>query len=514
MVRIALCRRWSKTLADQRPNVLLICTDHWPGSLLGAAGHPAIQTPTLDTLARNGVYYPNAYSECPVCVPARRTLMSGLTPHRHEMLTNGSRPMPDVPTVAQSFRDHGYQATAVGKLHVSPQRQRLGFDEVILDEEGRGTEGCRQDDYELFLGDMGHPGQRFAGGMCNNSYMWRAWHLPERLHVTNWAAQQMCRQIIRRDPLRPGFWYLSFSHPHPPMEPLQTYLDLYDQLEIPEAHVGDWARGDLRGEGLPVAIQREIQSMHNAGRDHGPAETRAIRRAFYAMCTHIDHQLRLVIGTLRQEGLLENTILCFTADHGDMLGNHRLWAKHWMYEDSARVPMILCGTRAQMEDEAVGHGRVDERLVGLRDVMPTLLHLAGLPIPDHCEGLAMTGERRHEELYGAYGYGRAATRMIRDRRYKLVFYAVGGLTQLFDMEADPHELHDLAGDAAHRATVERLTGRLIERLRTEEERSWLEDGKLVGLPDVQRASPGMDRNHSGQRGIHWPPPRTSGEVGW
>ena len=91
-------------MADDRPNVLLICTDHWPGSLLGCADHPAIRTPTLDQLAANGVRFPNAYSECPVCVPARRTLTSGLTPHSHGMLSNGSMPMPEVPTVAQIER--------------------------------------------------------------------------------------------------------------------------------------------------------------------------------------------------------------------------------------------------------------------------------------------------------------------------------------------------------------------------------------------------------------------------
>lgn len=148
---------------SSRPNVLLICADHWPGSLLGCAGHPAVMTPTLDQIAANGIRFPNTYSECPVCVPARRTLMTSLKPHSHGMLSNNDMPMPDVPTMAQCFRDAGYQAYAVGKLHASPQRQRLGFDDVILDEEGRGHEGIGADDYELYLADHGHAGERFAG---------------------------------------------------------------------------------------------------------------------------------------------------------------------------------------------------------------------------------------------------------------------------------------------------------------------------------------------------------------
>src|SRR5688500_12805117 len=113
------------------PNVLLITGDHWPASFLGAAGHPVVQTPTLDQLARNGVRFTRAYSECPVCIPARRTLMTGTSPRAHGDRVFGEQlPMPDVPTLAQTFRDAGYQAYAVGKQHVYPQRRRIGFDDV------------------------------------------------------------------------------------------------------------------------------------------------------------------------------------------------------------------------------------------------------------------------------------------------------------------------------------------------------------------------------------------------
>jgi arylsulfatase A-like enzyme len=494
-------------MPDDRPNVLLITTDHWPGSLLGCMGHPTVQTPTLDMLAGNGVIFPNAYSECPVCVPARRTLMTGLKPHSHGMFQNSAMPMPEAPTIAQTFRDNGYQAYGVGKLHVQPQRRRLGFDDVLLDEEGRGGQGCRQDDYELFLGDHGYPGERFGSGMCNNMYMHRAWHLPERLHVTNWGARQMARQIIRRDPLRPAFWYLGFSQPHPPMMPLQAYLDLYRAYEPAEPFVGDWARG----EGVSMPIQRELQRMRNAGHTFSPEQIREIRRAFYASATHIDHQLRIVIGTLRQEGLLGNTIICFTSDHGDMLGNHGLWAKHWFYEDSARVPMILAGTNKQQDDPTVGHHRRDDRLVGLADVMPTLLHLAGLEIPAGCEGIPMVGPDRHEYLYGAFSdqseaESCSATRMIRDQRYKLIYYPVGNVVQLFDMQEDPRELHDLAGRADVAEAQHRLTRLLIEQFSTSTETGWLTGGELNGLPEAGPAGPEPSRWFGGQRGIHWPNP--------
>ncbi len=485
-------------MAEPRPNVLLICTDHWPANLLGCAGHPAVQTPTLDQLATNGVQFTNAYSECPVCVPARRTLMTGLTPYSHGMLQNAHAPMPDVPTIAQTFHDHGYQASVVGKLHVQPQRQRIGFDEVLLDEEGRIMEDGLVDDYELYLADHGHAGERFSGGMCNNNYMWRPWHLDEHLHVTNWAAQQMARQIRRRDPLRPGFWYLSFSHPHPPLAPLQSYLDMYRDIDVPEPFVGDWVDAEDR----PYKVTEYVTKRPNFNAE----QTRLIRRAFYALCTQIDHQLRVVLGTLREEKLLENTIICFTADHGDMLGNHHMWAKQHMYEGSNNVPMLLMGTQQQMADGCVGHGRIYDRLVALRDVMPTLLSLAGLPVPDHCEGLPMVGNTTHEHMFGCFGREHGATRMMRDQQHKLIYHPCGNRFQLFDMLADPCEMNDLSGSTAHDQVIAQLSARLVDALDDHDRADWVTDGKLTGLPDRPAPQPGPDRGFNGQRGTHFPPP--------
>ena len=224
-----------------KPNILLISTDHWPAALLGVAGHPVIQTPTLDSLARSGTRFSNAYSECPVCIPARRTLMTGTTPRTHgDRVFDETLTMPQLPTMAETFRSAGYQATAVGKLHVYPQRNRIGFDDVILDEEGRTQYGVI-DDYEIFLADQGYAGQQFWHGMSNNEYSWRPWHLPEHTHATNWATQQMCKTIKRRNPNKPSFWYLSYTHPHPPLVPIHTYFERYTRKNIPLPLQSHWS---------------------------------------------------------------------------------------------------------------------------------------------------------------------------------------------------------------------------------------------------------------------------------
>jgi len=484
---------------SDRPHVLLISTDHWPASLMGVADHPAIRTPTIDQLARNGVRFTNAYTECPICIPARRTLMTGVSPRTHGDRTfKTDEPMPDLPTLAQTFRDAGYQAYAAGKLHVYPPRDRIGFDDVILVEEGRPQLGAI-DDHELFLADAGYAGQGFTHGMSNNDYQYRPWHLPEHTHVTNWTTQQMARLIKRRDPTRPGFWFLSYCHPHPPLAPLRDYLEMYRDLPIDPPYHGGWVAN-------PYTLPYVLQAIRGNWDHFNEREILDIRRAFYALCTHIDHQLRVVIGTLREEELLDNTIILFTSDHGDMLGNHGLWAKRLFYENSANIPMLLVSAGAGEAgfDPRVGHNRVDGRLVGWQDVMPTLLDLAGIDIPDTVEGRSMVGEERRDYLYGECAEDRGATRMIHDGRHKLIYYPVGNVVQLFDLENDPNEVRDLSASPDYAEVRARLTEHLIGEMYGGDA-VWVENGELVGVPGVAY-EPQPRRGLAGQRGVHWPPP--------
>ena len=199
----------------KKKNVLMICCDHWFADLMGCAGRHDIMTPTLDYLAEHGVRFDNCYSECPVCIPARRTMMTGLLPATHgDRVYSDRMPMPQVATLPQVFRDNGYQAYAVGKLHVFPQRDRIGFDDVILAEEGRYEFGV-VDDYQAWLGENGYVGQEFMHGMGNNNYLTRPWHLDERAHPTTWVTTQMMKTIKRLDPTRPAFLYCSYAFPHP-----------------------------------------------------------------------------------------------------------------------------------------------------------------------------------------------------------------------------------------------------------------------------------------------------------
>ncbi len=473
-----------------RPNVLLICTDHWPGTLLHCAGHQHILTPTLDQLAANGVRFTEAYSTTPICIPARRSLMTGTSARTHgDRVFNERGPMPeDLPTLPSVFRDSGYQAYAVGKLHVYPQRDRIGFDDVLLHEEGRHHLGGGKDDFELFLEREGYPGQELTHAMGNNFYTTRPWHLPEHCHPTNWTTREMCRVIQRRDPTRPAFWYCSFAAPHPPVTPPAAYFDMYRQIELPLPPTAAWA-ADF--DDWPYALRARYHAWYGMSEQ----EIRLALTGFYAQCTYIDHQIRLLIGTLQEEGELANTIIMFTSDHGDMLGQHGLWAKPLMYEGSAKVPLILMPTAS---DDRVGHHRTDNRLACLRDIMPTLLELCDIPSPATVEGQSLITSERRDHLFAEVFENEKALRMVRDERYKLIWYPVGNRLQLFDLQEDPDELNDLAAMPTHREVRERLSRLLVEACYGDDLR-WIEDGQLVGEPDRAFQLPPL-RGLWGQRG--------------
>jgi arylsulfatase len=476
---------------ENKPNVLMICVDHWSGLLLQGMGHPDILTPTLDQLADNGTLYTRAYASTPTCIPARRSIMTGTTAKTHgDRIFNETLPMdPSLPTMAQVFGEAGYQTFSVGKLHVFPQRNRIGFDEAIIDEEGRHHLGLTKDDYEMFLADEGYSGQEQTHGMGVNSYTVRPWHLEEKYHQTYWTTKQMCRTIQRRDPNKPAFWYCSYSKPHPPITPPQYYLDMYLSKDIEMPVYGEWLDN---GENLPWAIRDKRDSHHPPKTE---AEIRLARRGFYAQCTYIDHQIRLLIGTLREENLLDNTIILFTSDHGDMLGDHGMWAKMVMYEPSVRVPMILVDTA---EYKHAAHHAVDDRFCGHEDIMPTLLEMCGIPIPSSVEGVSMVSNTIRDRYYCEHCEDSRASRMVIWDSYKLIYYAVGNYFQLFDLCNDPRELIDLSKHPEHNSALEKGKELLIGCLYGSDT-EWLVNGELVGLQSIAyECKP--DRGMRAQRG--------------
>lgn len=417
--------------------------------------------------------------------------MTGEYPKTHgDRVYSDHMAMPDTTTLAQAFRNDGYQAYAVGKLHVYPQRDRIGFDDVVLMEEGRYEFGA-VDDYQIWLGENGMAGEEFLHSMGNNSYLTRPWHLSETAHPTVWATRQMCRMIQRKDPTRPAFWYISYQFPHPPLVPLQSFLDMYDEdaIDMPEENPENWLDGS--------AIIKYLQEQAV------PYTRKAIKRArmaFYAQCTLIDYQMRLLIGTLRERNLLKDTIIGFISDHGDSLFTHGMVGKRTFYRESCNVPFILSG-------EAISEyrGIVLDKLASLEDVMPTLLQLCGVPVPPTVEGMdILSSQNIHEHLYCEIGEGVKATRMATDGRYKLIYYPCGNIFQLFDRHIDPKENTNLYGIKEYSAISRELKNILLENLHGSDS-NWFKNDKLVGAENTEYKK-SADYGLYNQRGLHWPAP--------
>ncbi|MEK3885333.1 sulfatase-like hydrolase/transferase [Paenibacillus sp. PL2-23] len=494
-----------------QPHIVLITTDQMRGDLLGCAGHPVIRTPHMDFLARRGVRFTQAYSTTPVCIPARATIMTGLEGHSLGITSyREGFELPTTQTLPQLLRDTGYETRAVGKMHLYPERCHYGFDSMLLCEEGRpfgaGSGRIRgYDDYEQWLAEQGYPGQAFAHGVASNEYGSIApWHLPDHLHPTEWVAHESCKAIKRRDWTRPLFLWTSFTAPHPPLTPLMQDLYLYERDEIPKPVMGDWA------EDHSLYHQRNVAQY--GGDIMTPRQTELARLAFYAMITHVDRAMNRIIGTLREEGMLDNTWFIFTSDHGDNMGDHRLWFKSNFTKGACTIPFIITPPirgdvgKVMGEDWLPG---LNHSPVGLQDILPTCLSIAGVPIPEGLDGRSLNqlvknpSGRVREHVLGEFGIAGQRSFMISDGLWKYIWFEEDGEELLFHIAEDPDELSNRAKTDTELAL--RWRNRLTQALAGRDQDPAVEEGKLKAagaarqLSDVEKARLINDQN---VRGLH------------
>jgi arylsulfatase len=476
-----------------QPNVILICVDEWRGDCLSAIGHPHVETPNLDGLAREGVLFSRAYSATPTCVPARVALFTGQSQERHGRVGyddgvpfEKAHPV----TVQGEFKRAGYQTQAIGKMHVWPERSRIGFDDVVLHDgflHYSRRNHKRQfeyfDDYVPWL--RRQPGQTpdadyFDHGVNCNSAIARPWDKEERLHPTHWLGTQTVEWLYRRDPTKPFFLYLSFHRPHPPYDPPQWAFDQYMGIEPYQRKLGDWEQhfDPQRRDGDCQAFVGDLPDklVHRA------------RAGYYGLMAQIDLQVNRIRETLIDFGVADDTVIAFTADHGEMMGDHRMFRKGFGYEGSARVPLIVADARVRTNRVT---GAVVDQVVELRDVMPTLLDLAGLPIPPSVDGVSLAPYLRGEQpeqirtwLHGEHVLLGQSLQWVTDGKVKYLWASGNGTEELFDLVRDPDELTNLATHEDRAELLALWRGRLISALEGREE-GFVRDGRLVaGQPVV------------------------------
>jgi arylsulfatase A-like enzyme len=300
--------------------------------------------------------------------------------------------------------------------------------------------------------------------------------VPECQTLTAWTAEQ-CVDYIRerRDPTAPFFLWCSFSKPHPPLDPPEPYYSMYRGCAIPPRARGDWTADDF----CPPILRSTRKGMKH---DLVPDEIwREARAAYYGLVTQIDYTIGRVLGALQETGLYGETLILFTSDHGELLGDHDAGGKCYFYEGSAHVPFIL---RAPRSWGPRGHGLQCSAPVTLADVLPTLVDAAGGRAPATADGvslLPLLEEGAEPPRKYVVGVGGANVRQvaITDGRWKYLWFPQGGREQLFDLAADPYEQTDQAdsapmeGDRLRRALIEELVRRGSD---------YLADGRLAVEP--------------------------------
>lgn len=459
-----------------RPNILLIMTDQQRGDCLGIDGHPSLLTPNMDALAARGVRFQHAYSTAPVCIPARRSLMSGLSPTSHGMVGYADGQEWDPPaTLPQSLRDAGYHTGLVGRpMHLSPPRKRYGFEEMVVSGGSGDTRSSTVGDYEEYLRDRAPDGGGYYdSGVMHNDWTARSWHLPEHLHQTHWTVNEALRFLRRRDPARPWFLTVSFLAPHPPLIPPDFYFQRYLRVQLPGPLIGDWAeKSDYPG----VAPRVDSAQVNLTGE-----ALRSCRAGYYGLINHVDDEIRRLLSTITGFDA-RNTLVVFTSDHGEMLGDHYFFGKQLPYEGAARIPFII-----RMPESWVNaaRGMVSDLPVCLEDLMPTLLDAAGVAIPSNLDGRSLLpvlcGQKPatwRDALHLEIGGAATSFHALTDGREKYIWFSQTGREQFFDLQSDPQELHDLITVPAYRQRVAHWQHKLRVRL-AERPECFVQDGKLI-----------------------------------
>jgi arylsulfatase A-like enzyme len=458
-------------MATLRPNLLLILTDHWRGDSLGRLGHPAADTPHLDSLSAGGTTFTSAYTPCPSCIAARRSLMTGMTPYSQGMVGyQDGKPWEYDHTLAGTLRDGGYQTVNIGKTHFHPSRAHLGFEQLTTSQ-----------DYTEWLDRQ--PGlasvEKFAHGVPPNSWIGRPNHLPEHQMEEFWFVTRALDFLGHRDPTRPFFLCLSFNGPHPPWCPPQVFYDQFIDRDLPGPAIGDWAGRHADDATYPL----DVNQWRGRVADHVMQRARA---AYFAYLAFLDAQIGRLLEAMSRSSVLGDTLTLFTSDHGEMLGDHHLWRKTYAYEASARVPFIL---RPPATFEAPRNVEVAAPVtVGWEDIMPTLLDAAGEPIPHTVEGRSVLPLLRgqtdgwrpfyHGEHSPCYD-PENANQFLTDGLWKYIWNPITGEEQLFHLQEDPHECRDLA--PAGGSALERWRARMVVELQDREE----------GLSDGEKLIPGQ-----------------------
>jgi arylsulfatase A-like enzyme len=441
----------------QTPNILVMMVDQMRADYMGCAGNPWIQTPGLDRLARQGTRFSQCVTSVPVCMAARHSFMTGHRCATHGRFANNvPDPDPLHHTLMQVLGFAGYRTRAIGKMHFRPVRRHHGFHRMELMEE---IPDFRQDDeYLMYLNANGYGNKREVHGVRNLLYhLPQVSVIPEEHHGSTWVADRTI-DFLGKNRDKPFFCWSSWIAPHPPWNPPEPFASMYANQDMP----------------LPVHWDRNVKTlpprhrgMTNFGDmcDAPPERLQRVKALYGASVSLIDTGVGRILDALDDLGLAENTLVVFTSDHGEMLGDHQMWQKGVPFEASVNVPLLA---RLPGKFEA---GVVNEDLVTLLDLMPTMLDVAKVDYPGEkpLPGASLIGRtggglaQSRDAVVIEIGRGESRWLSLRSQAWKYTYWLADGWQELYHLEADPEEANNLLlgeADEAHCARARAMRDRL------------------------------------------------------
>lgn len=479
-----------QSASASHPNILFIMTDQHRWDCVGANGNERIHTPNLDRLAAEGANFTHMFVQSPVCVPSRVSFFTGRYPHSHHNRVNYTPLSRSEVLLQRRLKEAGYTTASVGKLHYWPptalEAKRTGFDFVELHDAVSNLD--RHSDYASWrkehdprAGDFHY--RALAKDTAPGQNPFRA-AIDDQFSDTTWVGQRTRHYLkaLARS-TEPFFLFSSFWKPHSPFETCVPFDRMYDHTNIPLP-----AQQTLEDiQQLPGPLQKLI--LRGKPRyDMDREQLQWIYRSYYGAISHIDREVGLILDTLEEQGLTEETIVVFSSDHGDQLLEHGLMGKNCFFEASVRVPLMI------RFPARVGPGRYHE-LVESIDVLPTLFELAGLPEPYENQGRSLvpliaesvrpyvpreavfcenvipeviTGgsyDFFFEKGKGIKGVRHPDTKMVRTHRWKYNYYPEG-YAELYDLQNDPHETRNLHDNPQFREVEYAMKDRLLHWLVT------------------------------------------------
>jgi arylsulfatase len=435
-----------------QPNIILIITDQQRFDTIQALGFPYMDTPNLDRLVNEGVSFDNCFITAPSCAPARASLFTGYYPHVTGVLQNA-----DVwrHSWVEQLAENGYHCVNIGKMHTFPYETPLGFHErYVVENKDRYLEGRYYfDEWDKALRARGLIKQQRELYRQRADYRERMgafeWELDEDMHPDIFVGDFATWWLRSYPHTQPLFLQIGFPGPHPPYDPIPRYTEPYLKRDLP---LPDVTQAEL--EGQPPAFKR--LRAHNFGIDHdsvvhlpdpSPEQLHRLRAYYLANVTMIDEKIGEILQTLDERGYLDNSVVIFTSDHGDCLGDHGHIQKWTMYDIINRVPLVIWSPGRFQPNRRV------DALCQLMDIGPTILELAGIEAPaamqaesllPALQGDGWTGREYVFAEHPADGiYEGPYMTMVRSHDWKLVHFVDTADGQLFNLASDPDEVNNL-----------------------------------------------------------------------